>query len=109
MFFEGSFSHAWLSVPRDGDFRSHNQFGDHVESSDPPSGVIHTARDVLRTAATTQDIDVAQLLYARVDGIVREGALILMELELIEPFLGLERGNAVRRFAATIVDRLLDG
>jgi len=37
-------------------------------------------------------------LYARVDGVEREGRLVLMELELIEPhlFLGWDDGAAGR-------------
>ena len=46
-------------------------------------------------------------LYARVDGVVRGGDLLLMELELIEPnvFFG-SRPGAVDDFAAAIRARL---
>jgi hypothetical protein len=46
-------------------------------------------------------------LYARVDGIARGSAFLLMELELIEPnlFLGEGRG-AAERLAAAIARRL---
>jgi hypothetical protein len=46
-------------------------------------------------------------LYARVDGVVRGGDLLLMELELIEPnvFFGA-RAGAVDDFAAAIRPRL---
>ena len=46
-------------------------------------------------------------LYARVDGVVRGGDLLLMELELIEPnvFLGA-RDGAVDDLAAAIRSRL---
>ncbi|WP_255192539.1 hypothetical protein [Natronobeatus ordinarius] len=40
--------------------------------------------------------------YARVDGLERGGAFELMELELIEPYLGLVRSGAVERFADEI-------
>jgi hypothetical protein len=48
-----------------------------------------------------------ELLYARVDGIERNGRLILMELELIEPFLylGFSEG-AIQRFAEAIYRRI---
>ena len=42
--------------------------------------------------------------YARVDGIVRDGVFVLMELELIEPVLYLARHpDAPARLAAAIL------
>jgi len=46
----------------------------------PAPALTHQAADVLHTVETN-------LLYARVDGINRNGIFILMELELIEPIL----------------------
>jgi hypothetical protein len=45
--------------------------------------------------------------YARVDGVVREGEFLLMELELLEPelFLQLE-AQAAHRFAMAILENL---
>jgi hypothetical protein len=46
-------------------------------------------------------------LYARVDGVVRDGDLLLMELELIEPNVFLSaRPGALEDFAAAIEARL---
>ena len=46
-------------------------------------------------------------LYARVDGIERDRALVLLELELIEPDLFLDHArHAPNRFARALVDRL---
>jgi hypothetical protein len=46
-------------------------------------------------------------LYARVDGISRDGAFLLMELELIEPNLYLSHDpRAPARLAAAIARRL---
>ncbi len=49
-----------------------------------------------------------RLLYARVDGIERDGDFVLMELELNEPYLFLSFGDgAASRFADAIV-RILE-
>ena len=106
VFVAGSFSHAWRSVPAENDFRSHNQFGGHVEAFDPSASVREDARAVLSTAATVLGRDPAELLYARVDGVERDGHFVVMELELVEPFLGLERGGAVERLATAIAERV---
>jgi hypothetical protein len=47
---------------------------------------------------------VRESLYCRIDAVARDGKLLLMELELIEPelFLGLAEG-AAERFAAAII------
>ena len=46
-------------------------------------------------------------LYARVDGIARGGAFLLMELELIEPNLFFEYGpGSADRFASALARRL---
>jgi hypothetical protein len=46
-------------------------------------------------------------VYARVDGVVREGRLLLMELEIFEPLMFLSRHpEAPARFARAIEKRL---
>jgi hypothetical protein len=42
---------------------------------------------LIKLAQTIVDRVEEPLLYARVDGVEQHGALVLMELELIEPFL----------------------
>jgi hypothetical protein len=51
---------------------------------------------------------VRESLYCRIDAVARDGKLVLMELELIEPelFLALAEG-AAERFAKTIVSSLV--
>lgn len=106
VFLAGSFSHAWRSVPAADDFRSHSQFGGHTERLTPSESVREDARTVLSAAATVLDRDPGDLLYARVDGVERDGDFVLMELELVEPFLRLRRGGAVGRLATAISERL---
>jgi hypothetical protein len=45
------------------------------------------------------------LLYARVDGVISENKFLLMELELIEPMLFLEKENgSAKTFAQAMMD-----
>lgn len=46
----------------------------------------------------------------RVDYIEREGSLVVLELEPIEPYLGLERSKAgVDRFVSAVTDLFAEG
>ena len=85
------FSHAVLKRPAPGDYRVQWEFGGSAESAVPPGHLIADAERVI--AAVRGDA-----LYVRVDGVEREGRLVLMELELIEPhlFLGWDSGAAGR-------------
>ena len=59
--------------------------------------LVEQARRALSHAA-------APLLYARVDGIERDGRFVLMELEINEPFLYIASSvAAAERFADAIV------
>jgi len=91
VFLGGSFSHAVLKRPAAGDYRVQWEFGGSAVSAAPARRLIADAGRVL--AAVPGDA-----LYARVDGVEREGRLVLMELELIEPhlFLGWDDGAAGR-------------
>jgi hypothetical protein len=63
----------------------------------------------VRQAAHVLAVVTEKPLYARVDGISRGGAFLLMELELIEPnlFFDIAPGSA-ERFAAALSRRLKD-
>ena len=48
-------------------------------------------------------------LYARVDGVVRDGALIVIEVEVLEPALFMEFDpSSAQRFAEATLRRLAD-
>lgn len=96
VFFGDRFSHAVLKQPAPGEFRVQEHLGGGAVAADAPPHIIEQARAVLVKTD-------APLLYARVDGIVRDGRFLLMELEINEPslFLGLSDGSAVR-FASAI-------
>ena len=100
MFIEGVFSHATLKRATAGEFRVQTEHGGSVERVDAPLALIEDAARALSSLPTVP-------LYARVDGIARDGAFVLMELELIEPnlFFELSPGSA-DRLARAIASRL---
>jgi glutathione synthase/RimK-type ligase-like ATP-grasp enzyme len=83
LFFNGVFSHSLLKVPGNGDFRVQHYHGGSIQSpAATQEGINDAAAFVERFAKGT--------LYARVDGVMVDGRLHLMELELIEPYLFLD-------------------
>lgn len=82
LFFNGRYSHTVLKKAKAGDFRVQHFFGGTVHTPVPPARLLATAQNIVDKFAT-------DCLYARVDGVELDGKLILMELELIEPFLFL--------------------
>jgi glutathione synthase/RimK-type ligase-like ATP-grasp enzyme len=96
VFLGGSYSHATIKRPAAGDFRVQEELGGSAAAAHPPEHLIHAARHIL-------SVSPSPLLYARVDGVERAGRFMLMELEIIEPylFLGLA-GDAAVRFADAI-------
>ncbi|MFZ5666512.1 MAG: ATP-grasp domain-containing protein [Pseudomonadota bacterium] len=93
----GEFAHAILKRPKSGDFRVQGQFGGQSQAIEPPAA----ARDL--ALATLGAID-ANLLYARIDMVGDgQGGYALMEIELIEPWLSLDRtADGGKAFAAAI-------
>jgi hypothetical protein len=87
-YFGEQYSHAISKHPAAGDFRVQEQFGGEERSLDAPTEARALAEAVL--AATQKAMDCAPLTYARIDMLRGEdGAMHLMELELIEPSLFL--------------------
>lgn len=80
IFFGGRFSHAIVKKPKEGDFRVQPQYGATINSVQPDAAVIEEASSLVRRFA-------GDALYTRVDGVLVDGKLALMELELIEPLL----------------------
>ncbi len=100
VYFDGEFSHAVMKRAKEGDFRVQSNHGGTVLMADAPENIC------------TQALQILQFLprmpcYARVDGVVRDGQFLLMELELLEPELFLEiETPAAHRFAKAILDNL---
>jgi glutathione synthase/RimK-type ligase-like ATP-grasp enzyme len=82
MFFNGNFSHSILKVPKTGDFRVQSEYGGTVQK-------INTDIAHLQAAGKYVEKYGKGTLYARVDGVISNGTFVLMELELIEPYLFL--------------------
>jgi glutathione synthase/RimK-type ligase-like ATP-grasp enzyme len=80
IFFGGKFSHSILKKPKEEDFRVQSQFGGKYTVYQPGLSLISTSANIVKTFGDN-------LLYARVDGILKDGKFLLMELELIEPDL----------------------
>jgi hypothetical protein len=99
-FFGGVYSHAVLKRAAPGDFRVQREFGGTHVSVAPPPGVLRDAERALRAAPSAT-------LYARVDGVVLGGDLVVTELELLEPSLFLDaHPDAPARFAGAIATAL---
>lgn len=80
VFIDGRYSHASLKVPAPSDFRVQPRLGG-------TSGPAQPSVDLIRQAERAMEAVTLPWLYARVDGCVRDGTLLVMELELIEPTL----------------------
>ena len=98
IFFNKKFSHAVNKKPVDGDFRVQSLFGGKYTLVQPSAELIEKAQKVVNTFQE-------KLLYARVDGIVIEEELYLMEIECIEPDLYFNLSeNSLNRFVTAIVE-----
>jgi glutathione synthase/RimK-type ligase-like ATP-grasp enzyme len=96
VFLAGEFSHAVLKEPPDGDFRLQNVTA-KITAMDPSDQMVNEAKEIL---TGTQ----GPLLYARVDAVETEGRLVVMELEINEPYLFLSYSTeAPVRFAEKII------
>ena len=94
------FSHALRKRPPPGEFRSNSRFNPTRTAETPPSEVTAQGAACLASLPTMP-------LYARVDGVVRDGTLIVIEVEVLEPalFMDFEPASA-ERFAEATLKRL---
>lgn len=100
VFIGGRYSHAVLKTPRAGDFRVQEEHGGRTVRREPPPGLLIQARDAAIAGPRPW-------LYARVDGVRRGGDLLVVELELIEPFLFLSyEPGAARKLAEAVKERV---
>jgi glutathione synthase/RimK-type ligase-like ATP-grasp enzyme len=102
IYIDGAYSHAVIKRPAAGDFRVQKEHGGSAESFHPSTALLDQTNQIAATVPQVRDS-----LYCRIDAVARDGKLVLMELELIEPelFLGLAEG-AAGRFAEAIVKRV---
>jgi glutathione synthase/RimK-type ligase-like ATP-grasp enzyme len=96
LFYGGHYSHAILKKPVNNDFRVQVQFGGVCEPYQAENEVIEVAKKIIATFGQA-------LLYARVDGIMKDGRFLLMEVELIEPDLFFDyHPEAKKRYFAAL-------
>lgn len=104
VFFGGAYSHSVLKRPRSGDFRVQREHGGSLEPAEPAAAVIAAAERAISAIPFGSDAP----LYARVDGCVVDGRLLLMELEVLEPELFLRCGpGSADRLADTLLARMM--
>jgi glutathione synthase/RimK-type ligase-like ATP-grasp enzyme len=100
--FGGVISHALIKRPKAGDYRTQGHHGAREEAIEAPADALDAARRVLAIADPG-----SELTYARVDLVRGPQGWLLMELELIEPFLYLPFDGADgARGAALLADAL---
>lgn len=98
IFFNKKFSHAINKKPIDGEFRIQVQFGGIYTALTPSLALIQQAQKIVDTFSET-------LLYARVDGIIINNQLQLMEIECLEPDLYFEyKEGALERFVTALLE-----
>ena len=103
LFFDGVYSHAVRKRPKAGDYRVQFQYGGTNENADVSETLVRQAHVCIENAP-------ALPTYARVDGVVKDGRFLLMELEVFEPLMFLERHpEAPGRFARAISKQLSRG
>ena len=101
LFFDGVFSHAVRKRPRRGDYRVQFQFGGTTERVEVEPALVAQARVCVLAAPSLP-------VYARVDGVVKDGRFLLMELEVFEPLMFLAcHPEAPGRFARAVQGRVL--
>lgn len=103
LFVDGAFSHALRKRPVAGDYRVQSIYGGTNEVLEPSSTDLAAAQAVV--AAVPQGTP----LYARID-MVRgdDGTLLLMEAEMIEPYLYPEQGPQLGALLAEAIARRLE-
>lgn len=102
LYFGGAFSHALIKRPQAGDYRTQGQFGAIETGITAPPDALIAAQQVLARAVG------APFTYARVD-LVRglDGKWLLMELELIEPWLYLALDGQEGRHGAALLAKAI--
>jgi glutathione synthase/RimK-type ligase-like ATP-grasp enzyme len=100
LFFGGNYSHTVLKRPRSGDFRVQLHHGGTTTLVQPEPELIAHATSILAAAPMSS-------LYARVDLVRSARGPLLMELELIDPFLYLGYDeHAPERWANVLIGAL---
>ena len=105
IFINGAFSHALVKRAAKGDYRIQSTYGGTDHAITPPAKDLSTAQSMLAALGTPDGLPP---LYARVDMLrAEDGGLLLMEVEVIEPFLyPLEGPGLGKQIAEALQQRL---
>jgi len=86
-YFDGKFSHSVLKKPKENDFRVQEEHGGDIRPNKVSSEMILIGENIIQKLSTIP-------LYGRVDLVrTKQNEFALMELELIEPSLYLNKDN----------------
>jgi glutathione synthase/RimK-type ligase-like ATP-grasp enzyme len=100
VFIGGEFSHSVIKRPKTGEFRVQWTHGGTHEAISVPL-------EIQKQAISVAEKLPQDLLYARIDGIVSKGKFLLVEAELVEPYLFLnECSGSPQRFANALIKAL---
>lgn len=98
IFFNKKFSHCVNKKPAENDFRIQVQFGGKYVLVQPSKEIIEQAQEIVNLFPDN-------LLYARVDGIIIDNQIHLMEVECIEPDLYFALApKSMERFVTSILE-----
>jgi len=101
IFIDGEFSHALIKRAAQGDYRIQSLYGGTEEAISPEAKDIAAAKSVLEA------VPFETPLYARIDMLRGDDGLLLMEAEMIEPYLYPQQGPQLgERLADAIVKRV---
>jgi len=100
-FFNGRYSHSVLKIPKDNDFRVQEEHGGNIQPVSASELIVNNAQNIINKLPTIP-------LYARVDLVrVNNNQFALMELELIEPSLYLNKDSeAPLKFVKAFVEKI---
>jgi glutathione synthase/RimK-type ligase-like ATP-grasp enzyme len=100
VFIDNEYCHAVRKIPQKGEFRTNFRYHSHIECADLPNIVKTQVIEIYRKLGK-------DLLYARMDIVLSGSEVMVMELELIEPYLFFDYypGNAAK-FAHAIIKRV---
>ena len=106
IFLNGKHTHTILKIPQTGEYRCQGEYGGstkEIASADVPQCAADAAQRIwkyleskVQKLENESDIQKGRgLVYARIDGIIKDDTFVLMEIEAIEPHLWLEAESAV--------------
>ncbi|MBB36579.1 MAG: hypothetical protein CME88_10805 [Hirschia sp.] len=102
IFVDGAFSHALIKRPQTGDYRIQSAYGGTESAVEPQQSDLDAAKSILTLLPDQSP------LYARIDMLRGpDGNLLLMEAELIEPYLYPQQGPDLGRMLADAIIRRL--